>query len=37
MSKACTSYMMDNFYNPVYFFDDLISYFEICMTIDFFV
>ena len=37
MSIAYTSHMIDIFYNPIYFFNDPISYFEICITIDFFV
>ncbi len=35
MSIAYTSHMMDTFYNAIYFFNDLISYFEICITVDF--
>ncbi len=35
MPIAYTSHMMDNFYNPIYFFNELISYFEISITVDF--
>ena len=35
MSIAYASHMMDTFYNPIYFFVDLVSYIEISITIEF--